>query len=218
MNPSPTSDIPGIPLFKINEMGNKPFINCTRQLPAEEAIIWKDSSAGNTCLLRWRFLLMLGKHNLPPRPPPGFPATKLDTTKAPVPQSTSTFVNIHTGPSEVERLRNNSLHRVDSANEAENSSGNLGPSGVDGINNPYFLAQRMALERQRSLPNPYPCWPGIDTTSFPPKSVPDASPYSKLMPSLSDNSRQFHSPNFELISVIQGLSDMVIASNTTKAL
>ncbi|KAI5428737.1 hypothetical protein KIW84_033653 [Lathyrus oleraceus] len=85
---------------------------------------------------------------------------------------------------------------MDSANEAENSSGNLGPSGVDGINNPYFLAQRMELERQRSLPNPYPCWPGIDTTSFLPKSVPDASPYSKLMPLLSDNSRQFHSPNF----------------------
>ena len=65
MNPSATSDIPGVPLFKINEMGNKPFINCTRQLLVEETIIWKDSSAGNTCLLRERFLLMLGKDKLP---------------------------------------------------------------------------------------------------------------------------------------------------------
>ncbi|CAK8568989.1 unnamed protein product [Lathyrus sativus] len=172
------------------------------------------------------------------RPPPGFPATKLDTTEAPVPQSTSTFVNIRTGPSEVERLRNNSMHRVGSATEAENrfleslmsgsksspplenvtssqgiqgfigsNSGNLGSSGVDGVNNPYLLAQRMALERQRSLPNPYPYWPGIDAASLPPKSVPDASPHSKLMSSLSDNSRQFQSQNSELSSVIQGLTD-----------
>ncbi|KAI5422784.1 hypothetical protein KIW84_045989 [Lathyrus oleraceus] len=48
------------------------------------------------------------------RPPPGFPITKLDTTEAPVPQSTSTFVNIDNRPSEVERLRNNSLHKVES--------------------------------------------------------------------------------------------------------
>ncbi|CAI8599988.1 unnamed protein product [Vicia faba] len=174
------------------------------------------------------------------RPPPGFPVTKLDTTEAPVRQNTSTFVNIHTGSGEVERLRNNSMHRLGSATEAENrfleslmsgskssptlgnvtfsegiqgfignNSGNLGPSGVDGVNNPYLLAQRMALERQRSLPNPYPYWPGIDAASLLPKSdvVPDASPHSKLMSSLSDNSRQFQSQNSELTSVIQGLSD-----------
>ncbi|XP_058785332.1 protein ESSENTIAL FOR POTEXVIRUS ACCUMULATION 1-like isoform X2 [Vicia villosa] len=174
------------------------------------------------------------------RPPPGFPVTKLDTTEAPARQSAGTFVNIHTGLGEVERLRNNSMHRLGSATEAENrfleslmsgsksssplenvtlsegiqgfignNSGNLGPSGVDGVNNPYLLAQRMALERQRSLPNPYPYWPGIDAASLPPKSdvVPDASPHSKLMSSLSDNSRQFQSQNSELISGIQGLSD-----------
>lgn len=54
------------------------------------------------------------------RPPPGFPVTKLDTTEAPVRQSTGTFVNIHTGLGEVERLRNNSMHRLGSATEAEN--------------------------------------------------------------------------------------------------
>jgi len=90
-----------------------------------------------------------------------------------------------------------------------NNSANLGPSGVDGGNNPYLLAQRMALERQRSLSNPYPYWPGVDAASLPPKSdiVPDASPHSKLMSSLSDNSRQHQSQNSELISGIQGLSD-----------
>ncbi|KAI5441650.1 hypothetical protein KIW84_010924 [Lathyrus oleraceus] len=41
-------------------------------------------------------------------------------TEAPAPQSTSTLVNIHTGPSEVKRLKNNSLHRMASATEAEN--------------------------------------------------------------------------------------------------
>lgn len=90
-----------------------------------------------------------------------------------------------------------------------NNSDNLGPSGVDGGNNPYLLAKRMALERQRSLPNPYPYWPGIDAASLPPKAdiVPDPSQHSKLLSSLSDNSRQLPSQNSELISIIQGLSD-----------
>jgi hypothetical protein len=54
------------------------------------------------------------------RPPPGFPAAKLDTTEAPVRQSSSTFGNIPTGPGGVEMLRNNSMHRLGSATEAEN--------------------------------------------------------------------------------------------------
>ena len=59
-----------------------------------------------------------------------------------------------------------------------NYSGNLGPSAVDSGNNLYLLAKRMALERQRSLPNPYPYWPGRDAAPLAPKSdfVPDASP------------------------------------------
>lgn len=90
-----------------------------------------------------------------------------------------------------------------------NNSGNMGPSGVDGGSDPYLLAKRLALERQRSLPNPYPYWPGVEAPSLPPKSdiVPDASQHSKLLPSLSDNSRQFQSQNSELFSIIQGLSD-----------
>jgi len=67
----------------------------------------------------------------------------------------------------------------------------------------------MALERQTSLSNPNPYLPGIDAASFPPKSdtVPDASPRSKFMSSLSNNSLQHQFQNSELISGIQGLSD-----------
>ncbi|XP_061370655.1 protein ESSENTIAL FOR POTEXVIRUS ACCUMULATION 1-like isoform X2 [Gastrolobium bilobum] len=174
------------------------------------------------------------------RPPPGFSAAKLDSTEVAGHQNSSTFGNFHTGLSEVEMLRNDSLHRQSSTLEAENrfleslmsgskssppldgltlseglpgfignNSGNLGPSGVDSGNNLYLLAKRMALERQRSLPNPYPYWPGRDAGSLPPKPdiVPDVSPHSKLLSSMSDNSRQLQSQNSELLSILQGLSD-----------
>nr|KYP64581.1 GYF domain-containing protein mpd2 [Cajanus cajan] len=167
-------------------------------------------------------------------PPPGFPAAKLDTTEASGQQNSSTFGNMHTGLSEVEMLRNDSMHRS-STTEAENrfleslmsggkssspldsltlpeglqgflgnNSVNLGPSVDSG--NLYLLAKRMALERQRSVPNPYMSWPGRDAASLPPKSdiFPDASPHSNI---LSDNSCQLQSQNSELISIIQGLSD-----------
>lgn len=85
--------------------------------------------------------------------------------------------------------------------------GNLG-SGADGGNNLYMLAQRMALERQRSLPTPYPYWPGRDAATLAPKpDIPDAPPHSKLLPSVSDNSRQPQSQNADLMSIFQGLSD-----------
>ncbi|TKY75146.1 PERQ amino acid-rich with GYF domain-containing protein 2 [Spatholobus suberectus] len=169
------------------------------------------------------------------RPPPGFSAAKLDSTEAPGRQNSSTFGNMHSGLSEVELLRNDSMHPeaenrfleslmsgskssspLDSLTLSEglqgflgNNSGDLGPSGVDSGNNLYMLAKRMELERQRSLPNPYPYWPGRDAASLPPKSdnFPDALLHSKILSSLSDNSRQLQSQNSELISIIQGLSD-----------
>ncbi|CAI8606429.1 unnamed protein product [Vicia faba] len=96
---------------------------------------------------------------------------------------------------------------------AGNNSGNLGPTGVDNGNNIYLLAKRMELERQMSLPNSYPYWPGQDAASLAPKSdVPDASLHSKLLSSASDNSRQPQSQNSELLSIIQGLSDRTSAS------
>ncbi|XP_027369076.1 uncharacterized protein LOC113874950 isoform X2 [Abrus precatorius] len=90
--------------------------------------------------------------------------------------------------------------------------GSIGPSGVDSGNNLYMLAKRMALERQRSLPNPYPFWSGRDTASFAPKSdIPDASLHAKLLSSVSDNSRQPQSQTSELMSIIHGLSDRTSA-------
>jgi len=70
----------------------------------------------------------------------------------------------------------------------------------------------MELERQMSLPNSYPYWPGQDVASLAPKSdVPDVSLHSKLLSSVSDNSRQPQSQNSELLSIIQGLSDRTSA-------
>ncbi|MCH88738.1 GYF domain protein, partial [Trifolium medium] len=93
---------------------------------------------------------------------------------------------------------------------AGNNSGNLGPSGIDSGNNIYLLAKRMELERQMSLPNSYPYWPGQDAASLAPKSdVPDL--HSKLLSSVSDNSRQPQSQSSEWLSIIQGLSDRTSA-------
>ncbi|XP_004499141.1 protein ESSENTIAL FOR POTEXVIRUS ACCUMULATION 1 isoform X2 [Cicer arietinum] len=152
-------------------------------------------------------------------------------------QNPGTFGNTLTGLSEAEMLKSDSRHRQGSDTGVENrfleslmsgnkssstlnnlavsegfqgfagnNSGNLGPSGVDS-GNMYLLAKRLALERQMSLPNSYPYWPGQDAASLAPKSdVPDVSLHSSLLSSASDNSRQPQSQNSELLSIIQGLS------------
>jgi hypothetical protein len=92
-----------------------------------------------------------------------------------------------------------------------NNSGSLPPSGVDSGNNLYLLAKRMALERQRSVPNSYPYWPGRDASSLNSKSdvVPDSpTPQSKILSSVNDNPRQpLPSNNADLLSLLQGSSD-----------
>ncbi|CBI19683.3 unnamed protein product, partial [Vitis vinifera] len=91
-----------------------------------------------------------------------------------------------------------------------NNAGGAPPMGVESGNNLYLLAKRMNLERQRSLPNPYPYWPGRDATSMAPKSemVPDsAAPHPKLLSSMTDNSRQSSNSNADLMSILQGISD-----------
>ncbi|CAJ1973315.1 unnamed protein product [Sphenostylis stenocarpa] len=130
------------------------------------------------------------------QPPPGFSAAKHDSTEALGRQNSSTFGNMHTGLSEVERLRNDSMHRS-SGTEAENrfleslmsgskssspldcftlseglqgflsnNSGNLGSSNSG--NNLYLLAKKMAIEQQRSLStHPYPYWSGRDAAPAP---------------------------------------------------
>ncbi|KAK2649337.1 hypothetical protein Ddye_016826 [Dipteronia dyeriana] len=74
----------------------------------------------------------------------------------------------------------------------------------------------MALKRQRSLPNPYPFWPGRDAASMVSKSdiVSDSSTaHAKLLSSVNDNSRQPpHSQSAELMPILQGLSDRSASS------
>ncbi|PIA55684.1 hypothetical protein AQUCO_00700179v1, partial [Aquilegia coerulea] len=75
----------------------------------------------------------------------------------------------------------------------------------------YLMAQRMSLERQRSLSNPHSNWPGRDAASGFPKAElsPDPStPHSKFHPSMVDNPHQVPlSQNVDLISLLQGVAD-----------
>ncbi|KAF5196465.1 Gyf domain-containing protein [Thalictrum thalictroides] len=75
----------------------------------------------------------------------------------------------------------------------------------------YMLAQRMSLERQRSLSNSHSNWPVRDAASGFPKAElsPDPStPHSKFHPSMVDSPRQVPlSQNVDLISLLQGVAD-----------
>ncbi|KAL0325732.1 UNVERIFIED_CONTAM: protein ESSENTIAL FOR POTEXVIRUS ACCUMULATION 1 [Sesamum radiatum] len=91
-----------------------------------------------------------------------------------------------------------------------NNSFALPPLGSSTADDPYLLAKKLTLERQRSLPNPYSLWPGIDAASVAGKTdVNETSlPHSKFLSSITDNARtQHHSQNVESMSVLQGLSD-----------
>ncbi|KAJ6941483.1 hypothetical protein NC651_007303 [Populus alba x Populus x berolinensis] len=170
------------------------------------------------------------------RPPPGFAGTKqnefTDTSSRP---NISSFGNMHPSLKEFDIIRNDPRSKPGSATEAENRfleslmSGNLGPSsqgsqgftgnssggvpslGVDGGNDLHLMAKKMALERQRSLPGPYPFWQGRDAPSIVSKSEvhPDSlMQHAKLLSSLPDNPHQPpHAQNADLMSILQGLSD-----------
>lgn len=90
-----------------------------------------------------------------------------------------------------------------------NNPTSMPPSGVDSGNNFYMMAKRIALERQRSVPNPYPYWPGRDALGAKADVVPEAlMPQSKILSSVNDNpSQPLPSHNAELLSLIQGLPD-----------
>ncbi|XP_042494717.1 protein ESSENTIAL FOR POTEXVIRUS ACCUMULATION 1-like isoform X2 [Macadamia integrifolia] len=89
-----------------------------------------------------------------------------------------------------------------------NNSGGMPPVGAESGNDlNYLLAQRISLERQRSLPNPHPYWPGRDAASMVPKAelVPDPSSHSKLLSSMVDGHLQIpHIQNKDFMSVLQG--------------
>ncbi|XP_051123896.1 protein ESSENTIAL FOR POTEXVIRUS ACCUMULATION 1-like isoform X2 [Andrographis paniculata] len=83
--------------------------------------------------------------------------------------------------------------------------------GSNSGDDPYLLAQKLTLERQRSLPNPYALWPGKNVVSVDAKAdvVNEASlAHSKLLGSLTDSAlAQHHSLSVDSIPNLQGLSD-----------
>lgn len=88
-----------------------------------------------------------------------------------------------------------------------NSSSTILPMGPNSVDDPYVLAKRMTLERQRSLTNPYAAWPGRDAASM--ADANDASlAHSKFPSSIAENVRvQHHPQNVDLLTVLQGLPD-----------
>ncbi|KAG1368483.1 PERQ amino acid-rich with GYF domain-containing protein 2 [Cocos nucifera] len=132
------------------------------------------------------------------RPPPGFAVAKQSHVAEAFPREK--FVspsNIHAGMQDYGR----------------NTSGNLSSVGGEiGSDVNYLLAQRSLLDRQRSLSNPLPYWPGTDVSSVAPKldMIPDPSkPPSKLLLPMGDNSHQIlQSPqNVDLLSILHAAAD-----------
>ncbi|XP_065881344.1 protein ESSENTIAL FOR POTEXVIRUS ACCUMULATION 1 isoform X2 [Euphorbia lathyris] len=165
------------------------------------------------------------------RPPPGFSTPKQSESADAPSRPNFDIGNVHSGLSELDRMRNEQRLKVGSTTEAENrfleslmsgsmtnssqglqgfinSSVGISPSGVDGGNELYLLAKRMALERQRSLPNPYNYLPGRDAASAASKTEVLSDPplpHAKLISALNDNPRQPpHSQSSELMSILQG--------------
>ncbi|XP_057470047.1 protein ESSENTIAL FOR POTEXVIRUS ACCUMULATION 1-like [Actinidia eriantha] len=95
-----------------------------------------------------------------------------------------------------------------------NNSSGMPPDGVESANNSYLLAKRVTLERQRSLTNGYPYWPGRDTAPIVSNSdiIQDSTtPHSNLLSSIVDNVRQ-QSPSQNLMSILQGMPDRSTSS------
>lgn len=83
----------------------------------------------------------------------------------------------------------------------------LGAESGDALN---LLAKRMNLERQKSVPHPYPYWPVRETAPLVPG--PDISRDSSilqpnLLSSIADVPRQSHPQNVEVMSILQGLAE-----------
>ncbi|GLT71283.1 hypothetical protein SLA2020_433160 [Shorea laevis] len=172
------------------------------------------------------------------RPPPGFGSLKQsELTDASSRSNFSSFGKVHTGVSEIDMIRNEPRVSHSSTAEAENrfleslmsgtmsnppqglqgyiannsSSNGMPLSGVESGSDLYLLAKKLTVERQRSLPNSYPYWPGRDAAPIVSKSdiVSDSPvPHAKLLSSMTDNSLQpSHSQNADLMSILQGSSD-----------
>ncbi|GMJ02661.1 Essential for poteXvirus Accumulation 1 [Hibiscus trionum] len=166
------------------------------------------------------------------RPPPGFGVPKPDElsdfSSRP---NFSSLGKVHTGTSDSDVIRNEQRPATEAENRfleslmsggmnnpsqglqgyLPNNPSSIPASGIENGNDLYLLGKRMALERQRSLPKPYPYWPGSDAASL--VSKPDIiseSPaaQAKLLTSLTDNSLQPpHQQAADLMSILQGLPD-----------
>nr|XP_016489233.1 PREDICTED: uncharacterized protein LOC107809155 isoform X2 [Nicotiana tabacum] len=172
------------------------------------------------------------------RPPPGFGAPK-PNADAPGGLNLSSFTKLHAGSTEIDKLKTelNCKHSATEAENrfleslmsgkvshapldkfaqsegipayAANSTGAVPPIVAEGGDNLYLLAKNMSLERQRSLPKPFPLWPGRDAPSVVPNvdNVQDPLPHSKL-PFMAEHVRQHpHNQNVDLLSLLQGVPD-----------
>ncbi|XP_073139157.1 protein ESSENTIAL FOR POTEXVIRUS ACCUMULATION 1 isoform X2 [Henckelia pumila] len=93
---------------------------------------------------------------------------------------------------------------------AGNSSSARAPLGFDSGDNAYLLAQRISLESQRSLQNPYSFWPGKDEVSLAAKAdvIDPSLAQSKLFSAIADNARaSHHTQNMDLLSTFQNIHD-----------
>ncbi|TYH87691.1 hypothetical protein ES332_D01G136600v1 [Gossypium tomentosum] len=165
------------------------------------------------------------------RPPPGFGVPKQgelsDLSSRP---NYSSPGKVHAGASEINMIRNEPRQATEAENRfleslmsggmsnpsqglqgyVPNNPSSIPPSGIENGSDLYLLGRRMTLERQMSLPKPYPYWQGRDGASLVPK--PDIisespMPHAKLLPSLTDNTPQLPPQAADLMSILQGLPD-----------
>ncbi|XVE56032.1 hypothetical protein DITRI_Ditri03aG0204900 [Diplodiscus trichospermus] len=166
------------------------------------------------------------------RPPPGFGVAKQgDPSDFSSRPNLSSFGKVHAGVSEIDMIRNEPRPTAEAENRfleslmsgsvsnpsqglqgyLANNSGSIPASGIESGSDLHLLAKRMALERQRSSPKPYPYWPGRDVASMVSKSEiisESPTPHAKLLTSLNDNAlQQPHSQGADLMSILQGLTD-----------
>ncbi|XP_022772767.1 uncharacterized protein LOC111315363 isoform X2 [Durio zibethinus] len=166
------------------------------------------------------------------RPPPGFGMPKQgeisDLSNRP---NFSSFGKVHTGASEIDMIKNEPRPTTEAENRfleslmsgsisnpsqgvlgyLANNSSSIPAPGIESGSDLYLLAKRMTLEQQRSLPKPYPYWPGRDAVSMVSKSEiisESATPHAKHLTSLTDNTLQLpRSQGADLMSILQGLPD-----------
>lgn len=172
------------------------------------------------------------------RPPPGFGAPK-PNADVPGGLNVSSFTKLHAGSGEIDMVKNEMNYKhssteaenrfleslmagkvghapLDKFAQSEgipsygaNSIGAVPPMVAESGDNLYLLAKKMALERQNSLPKPFPLWPGRDAPSVVPNAdiVQDPLPHSQ-QPSMAENIRQQpHNQNVDLMSLLQGMPD-----------